>query len=655
MSTPPPAVGIPPAGGEPAPEPAPPVAAVEVLRNADRWLAARRAWVIGVLLLSAALCRIVVLVEVFDTPVMYSVRHEEMDMRFFAQWAAHIVEHGPLDPTPLHPVHTWHRHVAAAHFGKFPPVPGKNFLELDNRVREPMIRDLWNEWYGGNRYHQEPLYPHLLALVFWLTGGEDVRWFYGLQLLGGVLSIGLLFGVARRSFGDLVGVLAAAMAIGYGPLIHYELVLLRVSFLVLAGLGLLYVFQRIYTSPRGLDRPLWHWLLVGALVGLATSLKITFAPLAFGLLALVLWPARREFRRWFVPLCSVGGAALLLMTPWFVRNAVVGASLFSLSSVGPVTFAASNYPSYLVDYGWAPYGEDASVLARVMHESHGTLLGAIRSTLALYESTGAYIWKLIDKLLIAWFWFEQPNNTNFYFSTVFSFVLTVMRYLVVAAWVMPAGLVGLGAAFRWRATRAWWWYLGLSFAPLVVFYTLSRFRVPVMVGLFPFAALGLVSVVSWTVRNRVWPTIVALVLFIAGVVWMCRSFRDPMRQVIDAGNYSGALQQYYIPKYTQAIDAGQHAQALAVLERFFGILPDYLFNLNGNHPPENQYEGAFAMQVAGVYQMAAKLANHLGRQQDVTRFDAVDHDLRAAVGAYQVWMRELQQEAERTKQPKPKK
>ena len=43
---------------------------------------------------------------------------------------------------------------------------------------------LWDDWYGQKRFHQEPLYPYLVAATYRLWG-DDVRHVFAWQLLLG--------------------------------------------------------------------------------------------------------------------------------------------------------------------------------------------------------------------------------------------------------------------------------------------------------------------------------------------------------------------------------------------------------------------------------------------------------------------------------------
>ena len=80
------------------------------------------------------------------------------------------------------------------------------------------------KWAGGSTFYQEPLYAYLMAVTYKIFGG-DHRWVFLWQLVLGVLTNVLIYLLARRMFGDLVGTVAGALAVLCSPMMFYELIL----------------------------------------------------------------------------------------------------------------------------------------------------------------------------------------------------------------------------------------------------------------------------------------------------------------------------------------------------------------------------------------------------------------------------------------------
>ena len=249
--------------------------------RADALLARNRRWVVLAIILLSVLIRVAYFVESSDSPYSGSAQFANTDMQFFDRWGREIARGDWLGARPLHPLHDWHEQVATIHLREHGgPQPADPEAQ----------RALWNDWYGGTRFHQEPLYPYSIGLTYRLLGANP-RIVYSWQMLLGVLSNLLIYFLARRSFSDSVAVVAALMAVGCGPLLFYETLLLRSASITFLGLLTVYVTQSaLDRGTRG------GYLLAGLCAGLATLLKGTFALLGLGAMALVIWRERRRPR-----------------------------------------------------------------------------------------------------------------------------------------------------------------------------------------------------------------------------------------------------------------------------------------------------------------------------------------------------------------------
>lgn len=595
----------------------------------DNWLARHRRAVLAALLGLALLCRVLVFCELHGGPMFDLYKHNEMDMHFFSQWGGELAADDILGQDPMHPMHTWHIRVAEKHFEKH-PLPGVPYQDREKRQRGVAVQKVWDEWYGGNRYHQEPLYAYFLASVIGATAGSDVSYVFALQMLVGVLSIGMLFGLTRRVLGDLVGVVTALIAILWGPLIHYEIILLRTSMIVFFSLAVLYGAQRMRDSGpamSGVSR--WRWFGFGALLGAAAAMKTTLLLLGLGLAMGLVWSRRREAAYLLRTITPMGVGILVSLAPFLLRNVIVGAPIFSLTSVAAVTFAGANTPNYQPAWGWAPF-DCLDEIAAVMRASQGSFLAAVTESIALHESFVSYCGLLWEKFLLIWHWFELPNNSNYYYTCSHSVVLGAMRYLVAAWWVIPAGLIGVVLAWRKPGTRAWVWFLVCSVAPLVVFYVLSRFRVPMVVGLMPFAAFAVTQFVDWIWSRRADRWVPTLILFVVMALFMNRGF-TLSRPVLGPGNYGFSLDAHYMPKADLAARSNQFDQAAEILEEFVLEMPDSISRLGPGRLPTDVYETRLTFIFQVVHERLAEFYARAGNRSEALRCAAFGKKLAAIV------------------------
>ncbi len=195
---------------------------------------------------------------------------------------------------------------------------------------------LWNEWYGQKRFHQEPLYPYLVAATYRLTG-DDVRHVFSWQMVLGCATNLLIYLLARELMGEVAAVVVGVLALGYGPFLYYEMLLLREAALIFATVALMYL---TVIADR---RNSWQWWLgAGAAIGVGLLLKTTLSLFfACAVLAIVVrnWPNWR--RTAFCAAATLAGVVIAL-SPAIVRNLRVGVGATELSSVGTITFINSN-------------------------------------------------------------------------------------------------------------------------------------------------------------------------------------------------------------------------------------------------------------------------------------------------------------------------
>src|SRR4051794_20908354 len=176
------------------------------------------------------------------------------------------------------------------------------------------------------------------------AGATAARWRLGrvLQALLGVAAVVLLGVVARALWGDGVGLVAAGLGALYPAGAVLGLTLLGEPLFIVLMLGALAAVLRHRAPPH---RRRWV-VLAGALIGLATLTRnnglVLLLPLGAGV-----WIARprTSWRAIMAPLALVA-AALAVVAPWTVRNAVVMHAFVPVSSnIGKTLAGAYNAPA----------------------------------------------------------------------------------------------------------------------------------------------------------------------------------------------------------------------------------------------------------------------------------------------------------------------
>ena len=536
-------------------------------------LAAHARWILLGLVVLSILFRVAYFRQIDGGPCSEWHRWEDGDPNFFDQWGRRIAAGDLLTDGSFHPLHSWHKRVAWEYFVR----NRADEIQYQEQGKNP-AQALWNRWYGEALFHQEPLYPYLVGATYRLFG-PDPRWVYAWQMALGVLSNVLIWLIARRHFGERAGLVAAGLALLCGPLVFYELTLVRTSITVFASLGLLVLFERAFES-EGLGR----WAVAGAGFGLALLIQTIFVLFGVAAFALLAWRHRDRWRAWFRAAGLVSTGTIVCLAPAVIRNALVGAPLFGFSSVGAVTFVAANWPDTDPTRGWAV---DDRAMAGLMGDTEGKFGSAVRETLDRHSPVtfAALIVRKMEMLLHD---YELPNNKNFLFYREFAPILRLG--FIGFGLILPLALFGMVAAWKEAGRHTLLGALVLtSLAPMLIFYVLARFRAPLAAALIPFAAFGIVQLAGWILARR-WKQvgIAGGSIVVLGLI-LFRPLPGHMRPIRSA-DYRVSFKTYGAPRETVAAEALNWSAADAVLVETLRVEPEEVRRLDGTPLPEGGFE-----------------------------------------------------------------
>lgn len=557
--------------------------------------------------------------QIREGPLAHQHRAHDTDMSFFHAWAQGIAGGDWLTNRSLHPHHYWHEQVAQAWLRRVPEAARGQSTEPGPDGSSPAGRAVWEEWWGGRRFHQEPLYPYLVALTY-AALGPDVRWVFAWQALLGVGSVWLITRLARRCFGETAALVAGATAVLCSPLFFHDLTLLRTTPAVFATLAL------VELGDAALQRGGWRrWLAVGAASGGLMLLELKFALLGAGVGLLGGWRARRAARAaWPSGLAfSVGLSAALL--PLIVRNALVGASWLSISSVGAASFACANT-------GGTPvipvFTLDPERVAEIMGKTGGRMGAVMLETLRSHAGATSVVRLLARKFSHVWHWYEGPNNVNLYYAQRHSATLRVAG--VSFGIIAPAALVGLVVATgQRRLSAATIMALLASLAPLLLFSVLARYRAPLMAVCIPLAACTAVTAIRELAGRRYGAAIVIGAGVAVCAAWTGRPLQSG-EQLIYPFDYLTPYQYFWGPREMQAAERGDWPEAARVLEESLRYAPAVIAELGPSRPARSDDETMLAGAYERVFERLALASRNAGQAEAAEEFDRRAANLRAA-------------------------
>lgn len=362
-----------------------------------------------------------------------------------------------------------------------------------------------------------PGYPFFLAGVFRLFSDSLPAASVAQALLGAVscVATAALTGIW---FGPLAAWAGGLLLAVHGVVAWTDVSLLAEGLLLLLMTGVLLCLGN---GPATFVR--------AALAGFSTGLSALVRPTALVLLPLVLVTlARREGwkRRGFLMAGLAAGAAGLVLLPVTVANWRASGAPLLVQGHGGFNFYIGNSPSGTglptarPGAGWDRLEADAA--------SNGFRLPAeqdryfLRKTLAEITASPLAYLKLLGRKLL---WTIQADELRDPFSFFFfAKAAPLLAALPGFGLLFPLALAGIFVSLRTRPRPALLFaHVVATASTCILLVTSSRYRLPFVVALVPFAAAGLVSSLQMIRERSARATILAAVL-VAGVA-LCRLTR----------------------------------------------------------------------------------------------------------------------------------
>jgi 4-amino-4-deoxy-L-arabinose transferase-like glycosyltransferase len=520
----------------------------------EKWLAEHRKHVMFAILALSIAVRLGYYVELSHGPCLWLYRWDQSDDHFFDRWAKDIAAGDWLTNKELHPVMDWNTEMARMYFGRHPDRV-QQFLPGGSPKDEAALSTaLWNRWYAGKTFHQEPLYPYAIALTYAVLG-PNPQWVFAWQMALGLATTLLWWRLSRRYFGETVGIIAAILIACYAPLYYLELTLVRSALLAFLTAVCVSLADRAFEreTPRA-------WLATGIAFGISMLGQTTLGAFAMACLALILWRYRRQLPVAARFVATAVAGLLIGLSPAIVRNVAVGVPAFSLASNGPLTFIAANDVTATPEWG-AFFSFDR--VEQVLDQSDAKFLPAAKITVASHPSVWDFAWLMARKFAKFWQWYEEPDNQNLYYFGLYSFVL---RWSPTAYLLSPLILAGLVlAASRFERCALLYAIVANGVAVALVASPVGRYRVGFFAAMMPFAAFTLAQAAEWFRARRSGRLMALLAALFVVFLWTSRPLPQGKR-VIREIDYFVPFSNYWVPEHSAAAQAGNWPKAASILE-----------------------------------------------------------------------------------------
>ncbi len=164
---------------------------------------------------------------------------------------------------------------------------------------------------------QPPLYVAVTAGLIGL-GMDPLPAGKSVSVLSGAMLVVVIFLAGSWIFDEETGIAAALIAAAYPPLLFYSSVpMTDMLFVLISTIGIVLLIRNDPTTDRA-------WLALGVVAGLAYLTRPTGGILLISAAGALLWSrGRSELKKSVRSLVILGGAFLLVASPWLVRNTIV--------------------------------------------------------------------------------------------------------------------------------------------------------------------------------------------------------------------------------------------------------------------------------------------------------------------------------------------
>ncbi len=336
------------------------------------------------------------------------------------------------------------------------------------------------------RFGRAPVYPLFLAPLTWTSAAlragrlpDEVPAAVKIaQAVVGAMGIWFVAAIAARAGGRRAGVAAAWLAALHPPLVFICAYALSEALYTTLALATVWLVARV-TDPGSDAASHTGPVRMAAVAGLAAGIAALTRPAMLFYLPIagfLLWryaPGGVEGAR---RAAALAGAAVLLILPWTVRNAMVHDRVVLIASEGGVTFWTGNHPEAIGEGDMAA-NPHLKVRNREFRDRHAGLSEEALEPL-YYREAFAHIadaplrWAgLLSRKL--WYTFV-PTGPSYRLHSRRYVWATVLPYLA----LLPPAIAGLRRAWPTGWPRA---MLGLAASAVLVslvFFPQERFRIP---------------------------------------------------------------------------------------------------------------------------------------------------------------------------------
>ena len=361
--------------------------------------------------------------------------------------------------------------------------------------------------YNTFPHYLNALYPYFVSLIY-LIFGQNILIAKIVQIFLGALNCILVYFISKEVFNRNIGLIAAFLAATYMMFIIYNSILLTVTLLNFLILTSLLILLKIKKQPS-------YLLTIGAgismgLAALARGSSVLFIPPIMLWLAVTLKAkGKKAFSLPLVFLIS----SLAVISIITIQNFCLGGKFVPITTNAGVNFAIGNCPGA---QGWVHYPK---WLTQRQDKGYDNSSFWVKETLkTIWKQPLEWSRLMLKKFCLFWHYREMPNNINQEAVKAHSPLLKHLPLFTFGA-VVPLALIGIALSFKeWKKLSLLYIFLFTYMCAVIIAVIASRYRLPFVQLLIPFAAFAIYQVYMKLKERNFKYTGFIILLLIPGLV-----------------------------------------------------------------------------------------------------------------------------------------
>ena len=372
------------------------------------------------------------------------------------------------------------RLIYLSQIGGEDPIPSGT----DMRTYHNYALQIINEGFPKESYYYSPLYPYFVGIVYFIFGADPAT-VRIVQSMIGILTLLLIYLIARKVFDRKVALYSLVLAVLYGIFLCYEGTLLVET--LSCFLITLAIFLLLEPSRRNI-------ILGGITLGLAALTRANILLFMPFILGWMLWDIKEPRKRIIAKFAILCLAVFLTILPCTIRNYIVSKRFVLISSNGPVNIWMGNnrYADGQYYVANLPFqkAHEKRVQEAVNERGDKAYLDDVWDFAK--EKPFSFIKLQVNKFLLFWGSDEISNNVSYDWIKKVSSVLR-LPFIIGFSVIAPLGLIGVFYSLRKRRYGVLLlvlFLLAYSIATTIVL-VLSRYRLPIEPALLVFSGFAI--------------------------------------------------------------------------------------------------------------------------------------------------------------------